>query len=304
MAEHNLTARKIYTIQLPGLPDSPDPPIRTSCVTLKAPPGPGRQVLGIDGRPTQMGIIHIIGWILWGIAILLAFSFSLTARSLIAKGGSIESIEFGVALLEGFLYCIVVIIFYFTTLNKLHLIWVIPVIYFGTVFLLLPGIPFISSLLAQITLIVFAPLVLIGISSNSKKQLSRMIFQAVADGDTERVREYLSKDPEIYNARDPKGNTPLGYASEYGHSAVAQLLIKAGADINAKNDAGVAPLHYACLYGNKNIVEMLVANGVDINAPVVKEGTECTALQFAEHGQHYEIVDFLVQHNATRVRMR
>ena len=132
-----------------------------------------------------MGIIHIIGWILWGIAILFAFSFSLTARSLIAKGGSIESTEFGVALLEGFLYCIVVIIFYFTTLNKLHLIWVIPVIYFGTVYLLLPGIPFISSLLARITLIVFAPLVLIRISSNSKKQLSGMIFRAVADGDTD-----------------------------------------------------------------------------------------------------------------------
>jgi ankyrin repeat protein len=104
--------------------------------------------------------------------------------------------------------------------------------------------------------------------------------------------------------RDPKGNTPLGYASEYGHAAVAQLLIKAGADINAKNDAGVAPLHYACLYGNKNIVEMLVANGVDINAPVVKEGTEWTALQFAEHGQHREIVDFLLQHNAIRGRIR
>ena len=118
-----------------------------------------------------MGIINIIGWILWGIAILLALSFSLNARSLIAKGGRISSTEFGVALLEGFLYFTVVMIFYFTTLNKLHLIWVIPIIYFGSVFLLLPGIPFISPILARISMKVFAPLVLIGIVSNPEKKL-------------------------------------------------------------------------------------------------------------------------------------
>lgn len=118
-----------------------------------------------------MSIIYIIGWILWGLAILLAFSFSLNARSLIANGGKISSTEFGVALLEGFLFYIVAIIFYFSTLNKLHLIWVIPIIYFGSVSLLLPGIPFISPLLARISLKIFAPLVLIGIVSNAERKL-------------------------------------------------------------------------------------------------------------------------------------
>jgi hypothetical protein len=122
-----------------------------------------------------MGIIDIIGWFLWGIAVLLMLSFSLKARSFIAMGESMAKTDFGVALTEGFLFFIAIIIFYFTTLNKLHLIWVILIIYFGSVSLVLPGIPFVSPLLARISLTIFAPLILMGISSKPTNDIQSWV---------------------------------------------------------------------------------------------------------------------------------
>jgi hypothetical protein len=38
---------------------------------------------------------------------------------------------------------------------------------------------------------------------------------------------------------------PLHWAASLGHAAVADALLKAGADVNASNDEGLTPLHPA-----------------------------------------------------------
>jgi len=151
------------------------------------------------------------------------------------------------------------------------------------------------------------------------------IFEAAATGQTERVRELTTHDPELANSHSPDGFTPLGLASFFGHAEtvnallaagaavnlasretmkltplasalavqrndIARTLIDHGADVNAKGDNHVAPLHTAAARGNLESATLLLNHGADINA-TTKDGK--TALAYAEEHNHREMVDFL-----------
>lgn len=61
------------------------------------------------------------------------------------------------------------------------------------------------------------------------------------------------------------GQTPLHLAAIYGHSGIAQYLLKNGADTSAQDISGTTPLHEAVRYGNVEIVKSLIANGANVN---------------------------------------
>jgi len=60
-------------------------------------------------------------------------------------------------------------------------------------------------------------------------------FGAVRRRDHDRVRELLAEDAALVHARDDDGATALHYAAEAGDSALANVLLDAGADINARD---------------------------------------------------------------------
>jgi len=71
---------------------------------------------------------------------------------------------------------------------------------------------------------------------------------------------------------DPQGiasvsnrRSPLNLAVENGHADVAELLIRAGADVNAHGE-WYSPLYSAVLYGDAAVVELLLENGASVNA--------------------------------------
>lgn len=74
----------------------------------------------------------IVGWILWCIVGWLTLSFSYGCRRAI-KGGKNFHIATGV---QTFLWLLIVIIFLFTNWNKLHILWLIPVVFLGSSFIL------------------------------------------------------------------------------------------------------------------------------------------------------------------------
>ncbi|MCH9652202.1 MAG: ankyrin repeat domain-containing protein [Deltaproteobacteria bacterium] len=128
---------------------------------------------------------------------------------------------------------------------------------------------------------------------------SHEIFDAVSDGDVERVRDLLALDPALRELRDENGRAPFHWAimksqqdlwplletSELLHSpdsmgltpifmaitnrgsAAVDWLIEQGADIQAaKPGDGQAPLHWAAELGRTEAVRSLLAAEAKVEA--------------------------------------
>ena len=85
----------------------------------------------------------------------------------------------------------------------------------------------------------------------------------------ERIKQLLAygANPDI---KDSQGFTPLHICCRNGwkgHKEIAEILIKAGADINARNKYGSTPLYLASRNNNIDIVKLLLANYAIINIP-------------------------------------
>ena len=87
------------------------------------------------------------------------------------------------------------------------------------------------------------------------------IHDAARHGDAAEVKRVLALDPSLANLVDTEAKnnsvTPLHYAAEKGHKAVAQVLLAAGADIDARGSMGTA-LELAVFLGNTDVAELLL----------------------------------------------
>ena len=95
------------------------------------------------------------------------------------------------------------------------------------------------------------------------------IHQVAEKGDLTKVKEILEKNPELLNAKDVQGSTPLLNAAYGGQKEVVDFLIKKGADINSSNTYKYTPLHYSILRRHLEVAEMLIGAGADLNIPNV-----------------------------------
>jgi ankyrin repeat protein len=112
-----------------------------------------------------------------------------------------------------------------------------------------------------------------------------------------RLRAMIKDSPDLINARDQHGRTPLHEAAVKGQLLVAQFLVENGADIDAKeteSSHGTA-LQLAALEGNKDMVELLLQKGANV-AAVNKDGM--TALHLAAGNGFRSIVESLAGHKA------
>jgi FOG: Ankyrin repeat len=96
------------------------------------------------------------------------------------------------------------------------------------------------------------------------------IFEAVRHGSVDRVRRFLDDVPPdqrqaLVNQPDWYGKTPLHHAVSCGRDDVAQLLIKAGANVHAKEKDGSTLLHLAASYEDADLAETLIDAGIDVN---------------------------------------
>jgi ankyrin repeat protein len=108
---------------------------------------------------------------------------------------------------------------------------------------------------------------------------------AAALGDSDRVVALLDEDPDRIREARPSGRRPLSAAVEFGHDALARLLLDRGADPNWPEGAH-APLgfslHVASRLGNRAMVELLLARGADPNAWVDSSGNATSAAANAD----------------------
>jgi ankyrin repeat protein len=91
--------------------------------------------------------------------------------------------------------------------------------------------------------------------------------------------------------RDLNNETPLHVAAEQGHASAVQLLLGAGADVNNKNSNNKTPLHVAAEQGYANVVQLLLGAGADVNN---KNSNNKTPLHVAAEQGYANVVQLLL----------
>ncbi|KAI9739356.1 MAG: hypothetical protein M1834_007569 [Cirrosporium novae-zelandiae] len=143
----------------------------------------------------------------------------------------------------------------------------------------------------------------LGANFTDRLYISRVpLIYAAEQGNARRVQDLLLNSDDDPNSRDFQGWTALQkacLADEGRPKAVAELLIKHGADVNASATyyCGMTALQAACSAGNKPLVDSLLVCGADIHAlPAPWAGR--TALQAACEKGAIDIVLALLEHGA------
>ena len=103
---------------------------------------------------------------------------------------------------------------------------------------------------------------------NDEYRLKKVLRYKVQLDDFEGYGNQIS----VLNWQDPEfGQTALWWAALHGNQHIAELLIKAGADVNLADTDGWVPLSVAAFYGHKECIKALLAAGAD-PSKVVKDG--------------------------------
>ncbi len=133
-------------------------------------------------------------------------------------------------------------------------------------------------------------------TSNIKKITPLML---AAKYNNREMAEVLIRAGADINARDKHvigSYSPLEYAAYYNSPAVAEFLIEKGADVNEKNDLGQTPLVQAVLMNSIDTAELLLKKGADPNSSDTQGNTP---LIFAAARYHlHSMVRLLIRYGA------
>lgn len=91
------------------------------------------------------------------------------------------------------------------------------------------------------------------------------LYRAIQDTQ-DRLAAHLLNQQVNLEAPDKNGNTPLHVAVGRGNRQLVELLLQRGAKVNARNSHNSTPLHLAAGLGFKAIAETLIDHGADLNA--------------------------------------
>lgn len=105
------------------------------------------------------------------------------------------------------------------------------------------------------------------------------------------LEKTIQANPPIVNQPDERGFTPLVLSTYLGNQAAAELLIKYGADLDAQDAMmGNTALMGVCFKGSLALARLLLEKGAN---PHIRNNNGETALDFAQNGNHQEIVQLL-----------
>lgn len=117
------------------------------------------------------------------------------------------------------------------------------------------------------------------------------IYKACSNGELQKVKLMLEKNPELLNKKDKSQNTPLHYAASAGKIKVVKFLIRKGANLQVKNNYGWTVLHSSSYRGHTSISDLLITSGINIEE---MDAFGWTPLFRAIQGGHKSMIEFLV----------
>ncbi|TCM95864.1 ankyrin repeat protein [Paenibacillus sp. BK033] len=129
------------------------------------------------------------------------------------------------------------------------------------------------------------------------------LFQAAQSGDATKAKELVEAHPQLANAENEDGLTPLGYAAHFGSAEVVRVLLELGADVNAVSHSRISfipsntALH-AAIAGERSleVIKLLLAKGADTT---ILDSNGHTCLHSAAfHDDNLEMIRLLMEHGA------
>ena len=90
---------------------------------------------------------------------------------------------------------------------------------------------------------------------------SQEIFDALRKGDILTVKALIEKSPQLVDARDSNGQTPLHYVATGGSADFINYLIDKGAKLELQDAHHKTPLHLAAMNDRKDAVAVLLKRG-------------------------------------------
>ncbi len=152
------------------------------------------------------------------------------------------------------------------------------------------------------------------------------IHDGAREGDVQAVGVLLDRNPQLVNARNEFGDTPLHVAVRYDRIEVVQLLLAKGADVNARRQYttfeyavarsgrpldweyapiwglnqvrvkdGETALHLAAQYGRYRIARLLIRAGARVG---LRDPSGWTPLHWAAAGGYLNVVELLVMNGS------
>lgn len=102
--------------------------------------------------------LTIIGWIIWSICAVVTLGGIVTLRMRVRQGISHQWGTF----VFSFLFAVMTVFFFFFEASKIHIVWILPLIFFGSSFVVLSGIPILAPFILFLTRM-FLNMILLGV---------------------------------------------------------------------------------------------------------------------------------------------
>jgi len=121
--------------------------------------------------------------------------------------------------------------------------------------------------------------------------LGAEIHDLVEKGDLESVQSALENQPELLNARNENGRTPLHIACRGDHPDIVKYLVERGAGVNARDDYQSTPLHFAAYRNLTESMKVLLTKKAEVDA---QNHSEATPLHHAALADRTAAVEVLI----------
>jgi hypothetical protein len=142
--------------------------------------------------------------------------------------------------------------------------------------------------------ITFLHVILFAFSASAFSQSD--VFNVARSGTVEDLKTLLNKTPEVINAKNENGFTPLILACYKGNFPVAKFLIENSKTINTSSDMGT-PLMAATYKGQTELVKLLLENKAN---PNIADGNGTTPLIYAAMFGNTDILNLLLKYKADK----
>ena len=121
------------------------------------------------------------------------------------------------------------------------------------------------------------------------------VFDCARTGTAEEMEAFYTSNPELVDALNDRGSSPLTLAAYYNNIEVANYLIDKVDNINGNSDDGT-PLMAAVVKGHVEIAEAFVKAGAD---PNLTDANGATALHYAVMFNNQQLATLLMEAGAS-----